>query len=86
MKNQSPAAGCGIQALLDAFEPNAPIAQSPHHFNKMPQRTTQAIKFPDYNDVTLPRVVQGFIQSGSSRLGTTSNIGKNSFFITTCLD
>jgi hypothetical protein len=65
MKNQSAPAG-GIQALLNALEPNAPFAQSPHHFNQVPQRATQAIKFPDYQDVTLPRIVQGFIQSGSS--------------------
>jgi hypothetical protein len=86
MKNQSPAAGSGIQVFLDAFEPNAPITQSPHHFNEMPQRATQAIEFPDYNDVTLSGVIEGFIQSRSSGFLATSNIGENSLFITTYLD
>ncbi len=85
MKNQSPAAGSGIQALLNALEPNAPITQSPHDFNEMPQRATEAIEFPDYNDVTLSRIVEGFIQSRSSSLRATSNIGKDFLFITTCL-
>jgi hypothetical protein len=56
-KNQSSAAGGGIQALLNALEPNTPITQSPHDFNEMPQRATQAIEFPDYQDVTFSGVV-----------------------------
>ncbi len=79
MKYESPTAGGSIQAFLNAFEPNAPFAQSLHDFNEMPQRTTEAIEFPDYNDVTLPRVVEGFIQSRSSSFRTTGNIGKNFF-------
>ncbi len=86
MKNQSATAGSGIQALLNAFEPNAPVAQSLNHFNEMPQRATQAIEFPDDQDVTLPRIVQGFVQSRSSGFRATGNIGKNYLFITTCLD
>jgi hypothetical protein len=86
MKNQSSAAGSGIQALLDAFEPNTPVAQRPHHFNEMPQRATQAIEFPDDQDVALSRIIEGFIQSGSSGFRATGNIGKDSLFITTCLD
>jgi hypothetical protein len=40
MKNQSAAAGGSIQALLNAFEPNAPITQSPHDFDEVSQRAT----------------------------------------------
>ncbi len=57
MKNQSPAAGSGIQAFQDDLEPNASIIQFPHDFNEMLQRTPQAIKFPDYQDVTFSGIV-----------------------------
>jgi hypothetical protein len=86
MKNQSATAGSGIQALLDAFETNAPITQSPHDFNEVSQRATQAIEFPHHQDVTLPGVVQGFIQSRSYGFRATGNIGKDFLFVTTCLD
>lgn len=79
MKYESPAAGGGIQAFLNALEPNAPVTQSPHDFNQMPQRATEAIEFPDYNDVTFSGIVEGFIQSRSSGFRATGNIGKNFF-------
>ena len=79
VKDQLPAAGCGVDSFLKAFQTNAHFFQFLGPHNQILEGPAQPVKPPDHKRVAFPKLLQDLPQSRSLGLGAGHDIFKQPF-------
>jgi hypothetical protein len=74
MEHQCAATRRGVQVFLETPEANPALREVGDHLDEMPEGPSQAIEFPDQQDITLAEMRQRLLQDGPLGAGPTDDL------------
>src|SRR3954470_10808247 len=77
MKDQLPATGCGVNAFLQAFKPDASLLKISDRVNQVSQGSSQPVKPPDHQGVTWSQVGKCFLKPRPAVFCPADSISKD---------
>ena len=77
VKDKLPATGRGIDVFCEALKADVSLIQLCESFDEVLEGTAESIKPPDNEDISLPHIINGFLQTFALGLGATGGVRKD---------